>query len=283
MYQGQWQKNLPHGSGKCRFADGSVYKGDFQNGRMHGVGTLFRHDGAVEFHGHWKDGEKLRPMVRGEMQHADTILASPFDNTMSVANDPQNNNNPIVDDSQPGEMPNESSPPIKLFVTFQGASHLPKMPTAEVVPSPYIVASVGSQTHITKTLTPSFEPRWDREVAEFNVPPLHGRQPLVMRLFSWSPTASKVVGECSVPLRDLTPFAAPREISVPLVRSDDGTKVWGHDAAGAALHLMIQCRSNGNNLSIPASIPTTTPMARLPPDMPAAASPYTSRQPMPPA
>mmetsp|Transcript_5248 Transcript_5248/g.11695 ORF Transcript_5248/g.11695 Transcript_5248/m.11695 type:complete len:228 (-) Transcript_5248:118-801(-) len=41
--------------GPCDFTDGSTYKGEFQDGRMHGVGTYSWRDGRTYF-GHWRKG-----------------------------------------------------------------------------------------------------------------------------------------------------------------------------------------------------------------------------------
>ena len=58
MYQGTWAADLPHGLGQCRFADGSVYRGPFVRGRMHGRGVLLNFDATVAFDGEWRDGER---------------------------------------------------------------------------------------------------------------------------------------------------------------------------------------------------------------------------------
>lgn len=40
IYKGDWEKDLPHGSGEERLSDGSVYEGDFIEGLKSGKGIF---------------------------------------------------------------------------------------------------------------------------------------------------------------------------------------------------------------------------------------------------
>jgi hypothetical protein len=40
VYEGQWRRGVPHGRGKCRYADGDVYDGEWIDGHRHGEGLL---------------------------------------------------------------------------------------------------------------------------------------------------------------------------------------------------------------------------------------------------
>ena len=109
----------------------------------------------------------------------------------------------------------------KIFVTIQGGTRLPELEDGP--PCPYIVTSLGPQTHITKTLGPSTEPVWDMEVAEFNLPPVNtrGRTNLHIKLYHWVASQSRLLGEARVPINQLAAFTAkPQECSCSLLRPD---------------------------------------------------------------
>jgi hypothetical protein len=38
VYDGELLKGLPHGEGSKKFKDGSIYKGNWRHGKMHGKG-----------------------------------------------------------------------------------------------------------------------------------------------------------------------------------------------------------------------------------------------------
>jgi hypothetical protein len=38
MYEGEFERDLPHGEGRYSFANGSVYVGEFAKGHIHGEG-----------------------------------------------------------------------------------------------------------------------------------------------------------------------------------------------------------------------------------------------------
>ena len=46
-YQGEWRKNLMHGSGTFYFSDNKVYTGDFKKGSIEGNGTMKYPDGRM--------------------------------------------------------------------------------------------------------------------------------------------------------------------------------------------------------------------------------------------
>jgi len=59
-----------HGSGTFRYADGSVYEGEWKDGKRHGTGTCQYVDGNV-YEGEWKDG---KPHGRGRLRYADRTV-----------------------------------------------------------------------------------------------------------------------------------------------------------------------------------------------------------------
>lgn len=56
-YEGDWQNNKMHGTGKTEWNDGRKYEGDYSNDKKHGMGTFIWPDGR-KFHGCWKDGKQ---------------------------------------------------------------------------------------------------------------------------------------------------------------------------------------------------------------------------------
>jgi hypothetical protein len=40
VYEGEFEKDLPHGEGKYIFSNGSVYEGEFAKGHLHGHGQF---------------------------------------------------------------------------------------------------------------------------------------------------------------------------------------------------------------------------------------------------
>lgn len=53
-YEGQWHQGKRHGRGTCVFANGDVYKGDWNHDKRHGRGVCRFADGVV-FRGEWED------------------------------------------------------------------------------------------------------------------------------------------------------------------------------------------------------------------------------------
>lgn len=68
--------NTPHGKGTMRYSDGSIYQGDFANGKRAGEGRMIYADGN-EFQGIWKNGE---PIGRGKLTRSegDVLLGNFF-------------------------------------------------------------------------------------------------------------------------------------------------------------------------------------------------------------
>ena len=56
-YEGDFVKEMRHGHGIYRSANGTEYDGDWMNGMMHGVGTLKKANGD-KYVGEFKDGMK---------------------------------------------------------------------------------------------------------------------------------------------------------------------------------------------------------------------------------
>ena len=57
VYEGEYLDGKCHGTGKIIFENGSVYEGSFQNGKFHGQGTYTNVDGGI-YTGGWDSGEK---------------------------------------------------------------------------------------------------------------------------------------------------------------------------------------------------------------------------------
>ena len=58
-YKGAWEENHPNGHGVASYSDGSCYDGLWQEGMKHGKGTLFEGDGSVK-HGEWRQDRFVR-------------------------------------------------------------------------------------------------------------------------------------------------------------------------------------------------------------------------------
>ena len=56
-YEGAWECDQRHGSGKMIHPDGSIYDGQWKNDMENGQGVLFMANGDV-YRGSWKDGKK---------------------------------------------------------------------------------------------------------------------------------------------------------------------------------------------------------------------------------
>jgi len=56
VYEGAWVGNQPHGLGKLTQLNGVTYDGGFENGRMHGRGTLIDSKGGGRYEGMWSAG-----------------------------------------------------------------------------------------------------------------------------------------------------------------------------------------------------------------------------------
>lgn len=52
-YAGEWEGDKQHGRGKCIYADGSVYDGDWKEGVRCGQGKITH--GAFSYEGGWVD------------------------------------------------------------------------------------------------------------------------------------------------------------------------------------------------------------------------------------
>ena len=57
VYEGEWKEGKYHGRGVMRSADGAVYEGEFQGGKMHGVGVMRYADGSIAHDGQWEDNQ----------------------------------------------------------------------------------------------------------------------------------------------------------------------------------------------------------------------------------
>jgi len=55
-YKGEWENGKKHGKGTLTYANGATYEGDWVNGKKHGQGTL-KKNSKVIYDGQWKDNE----------------------------------------------------------------------------------------------------------------------------------------------------------------------------------------------------------------------------------
>ena len=62
-YNGEFLKNLKHGSGEEVFANGSRYVGKYYNGLQHGFGVQYNEDGTVFYLGQWEEGKPARKIA----------------------------------------------------------------------------------------------------------------------------------------------------------------------------------------------------------------------------
>jgi hypothetical protein len=53
-YDGDWEDDKMHGSGRFQFTSGAVYQGAFKNNKMHGLGKIVNADGT-SYEGEWCD------------------------------------------------------------------------------------------------------------------------------------------------------------------------------------------------------------------------------------
>lgn len=58
VYTGQFQQQLPHGTGVCDYPDGSRYSGQWTNGQQHGQGTIIYPNGTART-GRWVKGSPI--------------------------------------------------------------------------------------------------------------------------------------------------------------------------------------------------------------------------------
>ncbi len=65
IYEGEWSAGKPHGKGKLVTAGGASYSGEFDRGRRHGYGIYVRPDGKTE-KGLWDKGKLVKTLE--EMQ-----------------------------------------------------------------------------------------------------------------------------------------------------------------------------------------------------------------------
>ena len=229
MFQGSWVSNLPHGKGQCRFAEGSLYRGEFLMGKMHGFGTLIRHDGTVAFEGEWRDGEKVAPAAPAPAPPpARPELVQEPSYTPPVKQMPA-----VVQHSAPPPQPERF---VKLYVMIRAATHMPR--STQGVPNPYVVVSHASQSHITRTLHQTFEPRWDAETGEFNVRESNDLEPMLVRIFDWNPNSSDLLGELELDVRDPAKYRTQQDLVLRLTRPD-GASVWGQDGQQTELHASV--------------------------------------------
>jgi len=59
VYEGTWNiaRNCPHGDyGLCLKPDGSMYEGQWRNGREHGKGMLMSGEREIIYDGDWAEG-----------------------------------------------------------------------------------------------------------------------------------------------------------------------------------------------------------------------------------
>ena len=70
VYEGDFKDGKKHGRGVYRFANGSVYEGDWKDGKEHGQGVCRYADGAV-YEGNWKDSNMYG---RGVLRYANGVM-----------------------------------------------------------------------------------------------------------------------------------------------------------------------------------------------------------------
>lgn len=56
VYDGEWKWDHRHGMGELRCNDGSVIKGEWQQGKIHGFATVVDQKGTIVYEGEFKDG-----------------------------------------------------------------------------------------------------------------------------------------------------------------------------------------------------------------------------------
>ncbi|KAL9187523.1 hypothetical protein ACHAXT_001626 [Thalassiosira profunda] len=65
-YRGDWENGKLHGNGTLKWIDGSMYVGEFQRQNLHGTGKMRYSNGGV-YEGRWEDG---KPNGVGKMEYA---------------------------------------------------------------------------------------------------------------------------------------------------------------------------------------------------------------------
>jgi len=55
-YVGQTENGVPNGWGKAYFNNGSMYDGEWKDGKMHGKAKELYTDGTLQYEGYYKDG-----------------------------------------------------------------------------------------------------------------------------------------------------------------------------------------------------------------------------------
>ena len=55
-YEGKYENNQPNGDGILTFSNGTLFVGNFKNGKFHGAGKMVADDGDVIREGQWVDG-----------------------------------------------------------------------------------------------------------------------------------------------------------------------------------------------------------------------------------
>ncbi|KPI88891.1 hypothetical protein ABL78_2008 [Leptomonas seymouri] len=121
-YDGEWQDDVPHGSGCMTFANGDFYKGDFAAGELNGVGCLlYYHPKGKAYYGQFLRGQ---PCGRGYLyepeggQDNDThaepteakVTSGYFQNGQVVPEDEVVVHNAVIEATRGLRMP-EATPP----------------------------------------------------------------------------------------------------------------------------------------------------------------------------
>ena len=57
VYDGEWMDRQKHGRGVYRFANGAVYDGEIKDDKMHGRGVYRYADGSIAHDGEWEDNQ----------------------------------------------------------------------------------------------------------------------------------------------------------------------------------------------------------------------------------
>ncbi|CAD2221346.1 MORN repeat/PH domain containing protein, putative [Angomonas deanei] len=76
-YNGEWSDDKPQGRGEMKFANGDYYKGDFQAGRLHGVGLLvYKEPRGQQYYGQFFED---KPCGTGAFKTDKGVIAGFFD------------------------------------------------------------------------------------------------------------------------------------------------------------------------------------------------------------
>jgi antitoxin component YwqK of YwqJK toxin-antitoxin module len=57
-YKGQVNEGKPNGWGKAYFQNGSMYDGEWKDGKQHGLAKEHYPDGTLQYDGYYKDGKR---------------------------------------------------------------------------------------------------------------------------------------------------------------------------------------------------------------------------------